>query len=40
MIPAFLTNLEAVLKGLGGRGKCDRIEEKEEVRTGSRECWR
>jgi hypothetical protein len=31
--------LEAVLKGLGSRGKCDRMEEKEDVRTGNRECW-
>jgi transposase InsO family protein len=31
--------LEAVLKGLGSRGKCARIEEKEGVRTGNRECW-
>jgi hypothetical protein len=33
------SSLEAVLKGLGSRGKCDRMEEKEGVRTGNRECW-
>jgi amino acid adenylation domain-containing protein len=39
MLAPSVALLEAVLKGLGSRGKCDRMEEKEDVRTGNRECW-